>query len=440
MQYISMPTKYKTAEYSENLIKCKITVMHDQENFNGSNFSLKSIEKAKESLKNIPILAYTKENINGEKDFDEHNIDISIDFSGDEITLKEKYLEVPIGVIPEQNNYSLKTIDGKTYVSVDGYIWKNYSNEAFDILYEAKEKEVSMEIKVNEGKFSDEYYHIEDYTYLGITILGSDVKGAMGEHCKITMNFSTENKEFFKAVEDLNKQLKSQLESEVATVENTTEIVVDNVVDTPIEEQEVIEDKTTDIVGEEFSTKKKKKNESTNDDESSIEVEEDIKHNEESISTTIEETINSSETIEENTTITQETEDITVEEAIGEENESFSIEKKKYEEMINELEELRKFKSDVLHKQRAIEIDNIISEFALNEDETSDIKQKALNEEITLEQFKKELFALEGMKAFAKRQKFNTDNEENTTKIIVANLKEFSDEPYEGLFTKYNKK
>ena len=92
MQYMSMPTNYETADYSDNLVKCRIRVMHDKENFNGSSFTLNSINKAKESLKNIPILAYIKENINGEKDFDEHNIDISLDFDGEEITIKERYL------------------------------------------------------------------------------------------------------------------------------------------------------------------------------------------------------------------------------------------------------------------------------------------------------------------------------------------------------------
>lgn len=455
MQYLSMPTKYETANYSENLVKCRIRVMHDKENFNGSSFSLESINKAKESLKNIPILAYIKENINGDKDFDEHNVDISLDFDGEEITIKEKYLETPIGVIPSENNYALETIDGKTYVSVDGYIWKNYSNEAFDILLEAGEKEVSMEIKVNEGKFSDGYYQIEDYTYLGVTVLGSDVKGAMGEHCKISMNFSTDNKEFFKAIEDLNKEIKSQLEGEVQTVENIETVVTETVEEIAttnevVEEvQEVVTEETVEanaeeVVEEEFAKKKKIADDSliTADEEVSEDKEETIiEEVEKEQPTIIEKTVipAKAEPIQEQSTANEEevVEETVVEEVTEETTENFSINKEEYDKLVNELEELRKFKANILHNERVKEINNIASEFSFEEEEISEIKEKAIKEELTLEQFKKELFALEGMKAYANRQKFSA-NKEETAKIVVTNIQKFSDEPYGGLFTKYN--
>jgi hypothetical protein len=53
--------------------------------------------------------------------------------------------------------------------------------------------------------------------------------------------------------------------------------------------------------------------------------------------------------------------------------------------------------------------------------------------------FKKELFALEGMKAYAERKKFSANiQEENVaTKIVVKNTIEKEEAPYGGLFEKY---
>ena len=53
-------------------------------------------------------------------------------------------------MIPETNNYFYEEINGETYLGCYGYIWKSYSNDAYDILLEDEEKEVSMEILVKE--------------------------------------------------------------------------------------------------------------------------------------------------------------------------------------------------------------------------------------------------------------------------------------------------
>ena len=63
--------------------------------------------------------------------------------------------------------------------------------------------------------------HINSFEFLGITCLGANVPGAMGDKCTINMSFSTdeENQEFFKSVDKLNKLLKCQRE-EGLSVEN----------------------------------------------------------------------------------------------------------------------------------------------------------------------------------------------------------------------------
>ena len=85
---------------------------------------------------------------------------------------------------------------------------------------------------------------------------------------------------------------------------------------------------------------------------------------------------------------------------------------KKIASLESELEDLRNFKAETEKAQLTIEVNNLISEFNFSEEEISDVRDKAIEGEISLDGLKKELFALEGMKAFSKRAKFSTENAE----------------------------
>ena len=206
-----------------NFKKVKIYIMHTGENLNGSVFTVDSINKSIDTLSNIPILAYVVKEDSQNKDFAGHETDFDI-FTDEDgvIKVKEYYLEQPIGVIPETNDYFMEEIDGETYLGCYGYIWKCYSNDAYDILEEDQEKEISMEILIRNCTYDRKgLCHINSFEFLGITCLGANVPGAMGDKCTINMSFSTdeENQEFFKSVDKLNKLLKCQRE-EGLSVEN----------------------------------------------------------------------------------------------------------------------------------------------------------------------------------------------------------------------------
>ena len=206
-----------------NFKKVKIYIMHTGENLNGSVFTVDSINKSIDTLSNIPILAYVVKEDSQNKDFAGHETDFDI-FTDEDgvIKVKEYYLEQPIGVIPETNDYFMEEIDGETYLGCYGYIWKCYSNDAYDILEEDQEKEISMEILIRNCTYDRKgRCHINSFEFLGITCLGANVPGAMGANCTINMSFSTdeENQEFFKSVDKLNKLLKCQRE-EGLSVEN----------------------------------------------------------------------------------------------------------------------------------------------------------------------------------------------------------------------------
>ncbi|MFN1845015.1 hypothetical protein ACK2GU_19690 [Clostridioides difficile] len=175
-------------ELNSNLLPVYIYVMHEGTNPNGTKFYEEAIDKAEPTLKNVPILGYVKINEDGKYDFDGHNVLTQVVQTDEGFILEEYYEERIIGVIPETNKYEKVEIDGQKYVKCKGYIYKSYSNHAYDIIMDSDEIEISMEIDINDYQLddSDGFYNIKDYVYHGITCLGSDVKGAMGSNCCLT--------------------------------------------------------------------------------------------------------------------------------------------------------------------------------------------------------------------------------------------------------------
>lgn len=185
---------------TDRFIKMRLRVCHDGVNPNGSNFNIDDMNAAKETLKNIPILASVDFDEDGQPQFGNHDISIEKD-KVNEGEYRMIYEEVPIGVIPETNNYEVAEYDGKNYVYVDGYIWRGYSNYAEDIVKRDKNIKLSMEIDINEFTFNaaKKIYNITDYKYTGITFLnnnlGTGMKNAMG------------TTETFEAKNDINEKM-----------------------------------------------------------------------------------------------------------------------------------------------------------------------------------------------------------------------------------------
>lgn len=215
---------------SGNLQKVKVVVMHTDENANNTFIGDEAVSDAEPTLKNVPILAYIKRDEDGEAiDFDQHNVITKLVQGENGHEVKQYFLERPIGLIPETNNYRIEEIDGMNHVVVDGYIWKTYSNEGLDLINETSEKGVSMEISVEDG-FKDKktgLYHITKYSYLGVTVLGDDVPPAMGDTCKLSTYSSNEEYQF--ALQELKNEIqKTEKEAQYMSNPNTTEPVVNN--------------------------------------------------------------------------------------------------------------------------------------------------------------------------------------------------------------------
>ena len=189
--------------------------MHDGKNFNMSSFNKKSIEKAKPSIFNVPILAHTLFDDDGNPKFGGHDKHIEEDKDGNK---KIIYDEIPIGLVPESTNYEVKLMDDKKYhLFVDAYVWKGYSNYAEDILNNKESVGLSMEIIVDKYTIDTKksIFNITDYRYQGITLLGDDKTPAMqGANATFDINLS---------YSEIIDKMKILLENELATYDSKEE-------------------------------------------------------------------------------------------------------------------------------------------------------------------------------------------------------------------------
>lgn len=201
LEHISLATTFEIDDSfdSDKFIKMRLRVCHDGVNPNKSKFIVEDMEEAKDSIKNIPILANVLFDEDNQPQFSGHDMTLEAD-KVNEGEYKLIYKETPIGVVPENCNHSIEEYNGKNYVFVDCYIWKGYSNYAQDIIERDKDIKLSMEIIVDEYSYNakEKIFNIADYRYQGITFLNKDCGTGMENALATTGTFEeNDSKEKF---------------------------------------------------------------------------------------------------------------------------------------------------------------------------------------------------------------------------------------------------
>ena len=407
MKFSKVPCSAKaySLEGDSNLMKVKITVMHDGINYNGSKFTLQDMKRAEESVKNIPILGYVLRDTDGNlDDFDGHNMETRIKDSDKGFEIETYYLEKPIGVVPESCNPRYEEIDGLNHLIVDGYIWKSYSNGSYKLIENSSFKGVSMEIEVLDGNWNEleNVYDITDYRYTGITVLGDMVEPAMGDTCKIQKYSACAD--YKDALADIYREIYSLERKEDNMEEIKDEVIVETQQEPEIEEVVEAEEVTqTEEIVEEVETPEE------------TEVVEEVKEESETLDVF-------AELLEEVPETLKEVADMITE--------KFS--------MINEeLKTLREFKSKIDLEELKGQVDEISNKYDLDVD-TTELKEKAITKDITLEQFEKELKVLFAEKVL-ENGKFSKDVKEEPAKVTVTSHEE-GKIIYGGLFEKHGLK
>lgn len=415
MKFSKVPCSAKaySLEGDSNLMKVKITVMHDGINYNGSKFTLQDMKRAEESVKNIPILGYVLRDTDGNlDDFDGHNMETRIKDSDKGFEIETYYLEKPIGVVPESCNPRYEEIDGLNHLIVDGYIWKSYSNGSYKLIENSSFKGVSMEIEVLDGNWNEleNVYDITDYRYTGITVLGDMVEPAMGNTCKIQKYSACAD--YKDALADIYREIYSLERKE----DNMEEIKDEVIVETQQEPE----------IGEVVESEETK--------EEVVEAEE-VTQNEEIV-----EEVETPEETEIGEVVESETLDVfaeLLEEVPGTLKEVADMITEKFSMINEELKTLREFKSKIDLEELKRQVDEISNKYDLDVD-TTELKEKAITKDITLEQFEKELKVLFAEKVL-ENGKFSKDVKEEPAKVTVTSHEE-GKTIYGGLFEKHGLK
>lgn len=198
---VQTPGRFElNGDTNTGLLPVKLYACHTNENRNGSYISKSVMETALSSFSNRPILGYIHQLEDGTWDFYSHNIEV-VEDQNEKDGVRINYLETPIGIIPESCNAHLEyDEENNVYrTCVNGFIFEEYS-KAGDILRAKGIANVSVELAINDMSFnSDEgYLYINDFYFMGVTVLGRDEDGNIVEPgmagSNITLgSFSAEN-------------------------------------------------------------------------------------------------------------------------------------------------------------------------------------------------------------------------------------------------------
>ena len=413
---MEIPSKISNFEFDEGrFVKCSLDVCHDGGNYNGSWFDKDVIERcAYKSLAYTPILA----NVYYDEDWEEylvggHDMDIELIEDENGFDIDVFYLERPVGFVPPDTPIEIvyNPEDGKNHLKAYCVIWKKYSEQLLDIIEECNgELSVSMEIEALDTQVSQETGDviINDFVFQGITILGLDNPPAM-QGAKIK-TFSKNNIKI--EIEQMIKEYSADKGGEIMEENKKFEDeVVEEVQEQPVEEETVEE------------------------------VEDEVQETEE-----VEEQVEEEQPVEETQEVVEESTDeysllqnkyVELEASFNQLKEEYSMLESKLNSM-QDYEELKAFKEQYDRAEYESEVEEVAQMFGLKAEEVEELKSKALNKEITVEQFKEKLALKYAMNQLAKKPKVEDNSSEMS--IIDEDEVELSNKPYGGYFEKYKNK
>lgn len=198
---VQTPGRFElNGEANDGLTPVRLVACHTNINRNNSSISKEVMESALPSFSNRPILGYIHQLEDGTWDFYSHNMEV-VEDENEKDGARIDYLETPVGIIPESCNAHLEyDEENDVYrTCVNGFIFEEYS-KAGDILRAKGISNVSVEIAINDMSYNsdDGYLSINDFYFMGVTILGRDEDGNIVEPgmagSNITLgSFSAEN-------------------------------------------------------------------------------------------------------------------------------------------------------------------------------------------------------------------------------------------------------
>lgn len=146
-----------------------LMIAYPGENRNKSYISKEAFERSLPTIKNCPVVCnYDRES----NSLGGHDVEVVSGVDG----VKIVNITTPVGVVPESAKQYWKEVteeDGtvREYICTDVLIWKR--QEAYDKIKKDGVTAHSMEIKIKNGsKQDDGLYHIEDFEFTALTLIG----------------------------------------------------------------------------------------------------------------------------------------------------------------------------------------------------------------------------------------------------------------------------
>ena len=237
---------------SDRFLKLRLRVCHDGESPNKTYFTKETMAEANKSLEYIPLLAHVYIDENGKPVIGSHDMHIEEDKLNDGGT-RVIYDETPIGVVPAlaDNNCTIEEYEGRNYTFVDCYLWRDYANYAEQLVEDAENTKLSMEIDFLDDALSydaaNERYNIASYRYRGITLLNESLGTGMKDALATTTNFSANEDVKSKMIvlmEELQnclREYKKENSEKGGNVNMENEEVVETVVEEVVVEEPITE-------------------------------------------------------------------------------------------------------------------------------------------------------------------------------------------------------
>lgn len=385
-------------EGDSRFLVARLDVCHDMENYNGSDFAREDLLRcAEETLRECPILGSVIVGDDGEKRLNGHDMDYELVETEDGYDVKVSHIEKIFGFIPHDATISTEVIDGKTHIITNCVLWSNYLDDVKDILFKQDGNcPVSMEIEILDSFDNPNgALQIKDFKFLGVTML-HECPAMEGANLQLS-NFS---------ISDVKSELKDMMKQ--YSLEKGGETMGEEKVVEKIEEVEV-SDEIIDIA----------------------EVNDELVEEEKVVEVPVEDEIEEIKEVDEFANLKVEHEELKVECAklerqISEMNEKYS-----------DYEELKSFKESYDKAEYESEINSITSKFSFEEDEITELREKAIAKEISKEQYEKELYCMLGMKQLQEKENFSK-LEKPTSEVKVQSNKKISPR-YGELGKKYSK-
>ena len=243
---------------SDQFLKLRLRVCHDGESPNKTYFTKETMAEANKTLEYIPLLAHVYIDENGKPVIGSHDMHIEED-KLNEGESRIIYDETPIGVVPAltDNHCTIEEYNGKNHTFVDCYLWRDYANYAEQLVEDAENTKLSMEIDFPEEALSydaaNERYNISSYRYRGITLLNESLGTGMKDAMATTTNFSANEDIKSKMIilmEELQKCLREYDINDSDEKGGNVNMENEEIMETTVEETEVVEEVVEETITE----------------------------------------------------------------------------------------------------------------------------------------------------------------------------------------------